>query len=535
VVGADRAGLESGAVKRAYDVVVVGSGFGGGIAACRLAEVGRSVCVLERGRRFAAGDFPDRPEQAPSMLWHEKANPDGLLDVRLMRDVTVITAAGVGGGSLVYANVQLRAPADVFEQDWPDAITADALEPWYEKTEEALDPRVTPTEPPLPKVSAYAAMAERAGHRADPLPLAVHFGADRDHPFSGVRQQGCKNLGRCDLGCPVLAKNTVDITYLARAEALGAEVHAHHLVTAVQPPARAGDRWRVSFRRLGADGDEGIVEAGTVVLAAGTIGSSRILLSNRRHMPALSPALGSRFSGNGDALAIAFDPQAPDVRGARNDFGPVMTSKINFTAERQLIAADGGLPANFDVLLDVARGVNVIRGWRRWVVRLQWLLSRAGVSDQSLRPRQLDLARRPTDTDALIFLMIGRDAADGQMRLTRPFGRFDIRWDKSGSAPLFADLERTARELAEAADAKPFYALEGGPLSTFATVHPLGGCPMADDPAVGVVDDVGRVHGYTGLRVLDGSIVPTSLGVNPSKTIAALAERGARDLAEELA
>src|ERR687886_2493360 len=102
-----------------YDAIVVGSGFGGGIAACRLAEAGRSVCVLERGRRFAASDFPARPEQAPTMLWHETANPDGMLDVRLMRDVTVITAAGVGGGSLVYANAQLRAPADVFTDGWP--------------------------------------------------------------------------------------------------------------------------------------------------------------------------------------------------------------------------------------------------------------------------------------------------------------------------------------------------------------------------------------------------------------------------------
>jgi cholesterol oxidase len=123
--------------------------------------------------------------------------------------------------------------------------------------------------------------------------------------------------------------------------------------------------------------------------------------------------------------------------------------------------------------------------------------------------------------------MIGRDAADGRMRLTPLLRRFDIRWSKAGSAQLFADLARTAGELAAGAQATPFYALEGGPLSTFTTVHPLGGCPMADDPARGVVDDAGRVHGYPGLQVLDGSIVPTALGVNPSKTIAALAERGA--------
>ncbi|HEX4673307.1 MAG TPA: GMC family oxidoreductase, partial [Solirubrobacteraceae bacterium] len=134
-----------------------------------------------------------------------------------------------------------------------------------------------------------------------------------------------------------------------------------------------------------------------------------------------------------------------------------------------------------------------------------------------------------------VFLMIGRDAADGQMRLTPLFHRLDIRWSKAGSAQLFDDLKRTATELAQAADATPFYALDGGPLSTFATVHPLGGCPMADDPADGVVDDMGRVHGLPGLYVLDGSIVPKALGVNPSKTIAALAERAAHRLAEELA
>jgi choline dehydrogenase-like flavoprotein len=219
------------------------------------------------------------------------------------------------------------------------------------------------------------------------------------------------------------------------------------------------------------------------------------------------------------------------VRGARNDYGPVMTSRIDYSADRRLMVADGGLPANFDVLLDVARGVNVIRGWRRWLLRLQRLLTMVGLSDQPMHPRDLRLAERRTDTDTLVFLMIGRDAADGRMRLTPLFRKLDIRWSKAASAQLFSDLQRTARELAEAAQAEPFYALEGGPLSTYTTVHALGGCPMADDPAQGVVDDLGRVHGHPGLYVLDGSIVPTALGVNPSKTIAALAERGADALA----
>jgi cholesterol oxidase len=521
-------------MRPSYDAIVIGSGFGGGIAACRLAEAGHSVCVLERGRRFGRDDFPERPEQAPDALFHEKANPGGLFDVRMMRDLTVITAAGVGGGSLVYANVQLTAPPDVFDEGWPDAINAAELAPWYERTEDALQPRTTPPDPPLRKVDAFAAAGRHAGREAELLPIAVHFGEAREHPFSGVPQEGCQNLARCDLGCPIHAKNTVDITYIARAETHGAEVHPLHLVEGIEPPASPGGRWRVAYRTL-PDGPKGTVEAPTVVLAAGTIGSSRLLLTNRSRLKALSPALGSRFSGNGDALGMAFDPQAPDVRDARNDFGPVMTSRLDYSAERRLMLADGGLPANFDVLLDVARGVDVIRGWQRWLLRLREALTKVGWSDQALRPREVSLGdRQPRNTDALVFLMIGRDAADGQMRLTPLFRRFDIRWSKAGSAQLFADLERTAKELAAAADATPFYALEGGPLSTFATVHPLGGCPMADDPARGVVDDTGAVHGYPGLYVLDGSIVPTSLGVNPSKTIAALAERGAARLVERL-
>jgi cholesterol oxidase len=521
-------------VRSSYDVIVVGSGFGGGVTACRLAEAGLSVCVLERGRRFGRDDFIESPSQAPSMLFHDRLNPNGLFDVRMMRDVTVITAAGVGGGSLVYANVQLRAPAAVFDERWPAAINRVELDPWYDLTEDALDPVQTPPIPELDKVRAFAAMGRHAGKEAELLPIAVHFGAARNHPFSGVPQEGCQNLGRCDLGCPVHAKNTVDITYIARAETHGAEVYASHDVRDLRAPERPGGPWTVGFRDLMRERG-GTVEAPTVVLAAGTLGSTRLLLRNRRRLPDLSPALGSRFSGNGDALGMAFDPAAADVRGARNDHGPVMTSKLDYTDDRRLIVADGGLPANFDVLLDVARGVNVIRGWRRALLRLRHWLTHAGLSDQRLRPRHVAVRERSPDTDALVFLMIGRDAADGQMRLTPLFHRLDIRWSKAGSAQLFADLERTANELAKAADAQPFYALEGGPLSTFATVHPLGGCPMADDPALGVVDDMGRVYHLPGLYVLDGSIIPTALGVNPSKTIAALAERAAQRLAEELA
>jgi cholesterol oxidase len=519
----------------AYDAVVVGSGFGGGIAACRLAEQGWRVCVLERGRRFGPGDFPDRPAQAPRMFWHPRHNPGGMFDLRIMRDIAVLTGTGVGGGSLVYANVQLRAPDAIFEDAaWPAAIDAAALRPYYDRSEAALDPRETPADPPLAKIRAFDAMAANAGRRPSRLPIAVHFGADRRHPFSGAYQQGCANLGRCDVGCPLNARNTVDITYVARAEAHGAEVYPLHEVTRIDPPAREGERWKVGFRdlqyRVG-----GEVSAPVLVLAGGTLGSTRLLLRNRRRLPRLSPALGTRFSGNGDALALALDPAADGVAGAQTQIGPTMTSRLDYLDERGFMVADGGLPGNFGGLLQIVRGVRAITGWGRARLVVKNAAARIGLSDRPLSPRDVHLKRLKPIGDTLIFLMIGRDAADGRMRLTPIFRCFDISWSKAGSSRLFDGMRRAAAELAAAAGATSFFALDAGPLGKFITVHPLGGCPMSDEPAAGVVDEWGAVHGYDGLYVLDGSIVPTAIGVNPSKTIAALAERGVEHLLAERA
>ena len=515
----------------AYDAIVVGSGFGGGIAACRLAEAGQRVVVLERGRRFAPEDFPATPADAPGAFWHPSLNPHGLFDLRLMKDLSVMTAAGVGGGSLIYANVQLRTPADVFLKGWPVAIDRDVLDPYYDRTEEALLPTEVPEE--LPKMRAFAAAGRQVGKQARRLPLAVNFEGDREHPFSHVHQQKCENLGRCDIGCPIHAKNTVDITYVARAERFGAEVYPLHEALRLHPPADPGGCWRVSFRDLDTS-TRGEVQAPVVVLAAGCLGSTRLLLKNRRRLPRLSDALGSRFSGNGDALGAAFDPSASAVGDPRTDYGPSMTSVLDYTDEHRFLLADGGLPSNFGGLLEIVRALDdAVHGWRGLLLRAKRLATRVGLSDQPITHRHLRPQSSRPVKDSLVFLMIGRDAADGQMRLTPLLKRFDIRWSRQGSETLFEAMKKVTDQLARGVGAEPFFALDTWPLSQYITVHPLGGCPMADDPQLGVVDDAGKVHGYDGLYVLDGSIVPTALGVNPSKTIAALAERGVERLVGE--
>jgi cholesterol oxidase len=513
-----------------YDALIVGSGFGGGVMACRLAEAGWRVCVLERGRRFGRDDFIERPDQAPRLLWHRSANPDGIYDLRLMRDVAVLCAAGVGGGSLVYASVQLRAPAEVFDEGWPEAIDRAALDPYYDRTEEALEPRPTPDDPPLRKLAAFAALGRGVHQEVERLPLAVHFGEDRANPFSGAAQGGCTNLARCNIGCPRHAKNTVDLTYLARAEGLGAEVRPLHEVLRIEPPARPGGRWRLGFRRLDGGGD-GELGAPVLVLAGGVLGTTRLLLKNRRRLRNLSAALGSRFSGNGDALGGAFDPLAPGLERAEMHIGPVMTERLDYWSERRFMLADGALPENFSGLLDIVRGANALVGWRRHLLlRLRALAGLIGLSDQPVTPRSVRLAERPPITDSIVFLMIGKDAADGHMRLTPLFRKLDVGWSDKASRELFERMRETTDELARSAEGDPYFALGGGPLGKYITVHPLGGCPMADRPEDGVVDDSGRVHGYDGLVVADGSVVPTALGVNPAKTIAALAERSAERL-----
>ncbi len=278
----------------------------------------------------------------------------------------------------------------------------------------------------------------------------------------------------------------------------------------------------------------GEVRAPVLVMAAGTLGSTRLLLRNRKRLRRLSPALGSRWSGNGDALALALDPSAGGVAGARTEFGPVMTSRIDeHPAGGGFMIADGGLPKSFDDVLEVLRGVRLLTGLGRLRVAAKNLATKLGISDHPLVAADMRMRRRPPIGDSLIFLCIGRDAADGTMRLTPLLRRLDIRFDMQRSAALFDRMRATCSELFEAAGAEGFFALDAGPLGKYVTVHPLGGCPMSDDPATGVVDDAGKAHGYDGLYVLDGSIVPTAIGVNPSKTIAALAERGIEKLIAE--
>jgi cholesterol oxidase len=530
-------------VEQRYDAVVVGSGFGGGVTACRLAEAGWSVCVLERGRNFEEFPKPDLAG-APKLLWHRWLNPGGMLDLRSYRDLWVLCAAGVGGGSLAYANVMLRAKGDVFRRGWPQGIGCAELDPYYDRVEEMLQPATT--SPDLPKTRALAALAGLAGLPFRLAPIAVYFGEGRTR--FGREQKGCDHGALCDVGCPQHAKNSIDLTYLARASAAGADVCPQRQVVDLIPPRRDGEPWKVGFRELESrlhSLRRHWVEAPVVVLAAGSIGSTRLLLKNRWRLRGLSPALGCRFGGNGDALAAAFDPRHPDVNDPNSPQAPVITSLMDLWQSERFIIEDGALPKGLIGLLDLVDTLDNRRDPRSLLLLLKRMLTYLGLSDVSATQRAVAGGRLEAHQnefhghrieDALVFLMMGDEEPNRRMKLT-PLRRLDIKqeWESRANDQLFRNMKRKACLLADKAQAADTWLPIGdfGPFGNFITVHPLGGCPMADSPADGVVNSHGAVHGYGnkyGLFVLDGSILPTASGVNPSMTIAALAERGVERL-----
>lgn len=516
-----------------YDAIVIGSGFGGAVTACRLAEAGHSVAVLERGRRWSADDFPRTLGQVADTAFWADGRSHGFLEYLAFRTLDVIQGSGVGGGSLHYFNVNVRAPERILgEPPWPTG-TAAALDPYYRLVEGVLGS--TPLQPPPgqdalpPRTTAFLAAARAAGRDVTQVPIAVHTGPPRAAGPDGRVQQSCTYCGNCLLGCHLSAKNTLDLTYLARAERRGAEVLPLHVVDTLRP---RGARWEVGFRRLAEDpagpATSGTLLAEQVVVAAGSLGSTRLLLRNRdvsRTLPRLGPALGSRFSVNGEFLFA----RAEDTP-SRTDpsVGPPITAMSTSTTGRHVITVqDLGLP---DQLLWFLEGAVPTHP------RLRGLLALA----RSYAGRSLGLGGRATrvglEVDALLaggrtpraipYLGMGNDTADGRIGLRR--GELDVSWSPRRNRDLYRAIERAMSEISAAAGGRfRSSPLWGWPLRKVLTAHPLGGCPLGEDPTTSVVDPVGRSWSYPGLSVVDGSVIPTALAVNPSLTIAALAERAA--------
>jgi cholesterol oxidase len=531
-----------------FHAVVVGSGFGGSVMAWRLAEAGRSVCLLERGRAYPPGSFARSPNEMRTNFWDPGRDLYGLFDLWSFRNLESVVSSGLGGGSLIYANVLLRKDERWFVTDdpagyehWP--VTRADLEPHYDAVEEVLRPQRYPVEHSpyreTPKTLAYARAAERLGLDHRYPPLAVRFANDGRPPAPGERlledhgnlhgaeRFTCRLVGECDVGCNWGAKETLDFNYLSMAKRAGADIRTGADARELAP--RAGGGYRVGYVRH-PDGSRGEVTADRLILAAGTLGSSWLLLRNRRSFPALSRRLGSRFCGNGDLLTFAVKCREP-IEPSR---GPVITSAIRYEGDgRGFYVEDAGLPEFATWMVQTTDAPNALR--RAASVLWQMLRQRVTGDPQSNMSAEAS-ALLGDDRPAAAFLPLlgmGRDIPNGNMTLTRS-GYLDIDWREEKSGPYF---DRVRAEMQRIADALGAECLVDNPIwhlnRRLITVHPLGGCPMGRSAQEGVVDSYGQAFGHPGVYVADGAVMPGPVGPNPSLTIAALADRFATAILED--
>ena len=545
-----------------YDVVVVGSGYGGGIAASRLARAGRSVCLLERGREYLPGEFPDTFAEAVAATQIDRQGSrlgasTGLFDFRVNDDINVLVGCGLGGTSLINANVVVEADPQVFDDPaWPAGFRDDLdtrVAEGYRRAREMLRPTPYPDHfPPLRKFEALQRSAAHLGETAHKLPIAVTFESPEGGVnHVGVEQQPCALCGDCVSGCNHQAKNTVQLTYLPDAWNHGAEIFTE---VGVRYLERQAGRWLVHFEPRGVGREafgapELFVAADLVVLAGGTLGSTEILLRSRERGLPLSDRLGQRFSGNGDVVAFAYNNDLPingigwGSRPADNDnpVGPCITGIIDTRDSASdfregMSIEEGTMPGALSRILPGALssltkviGEDTDRG-------LYDFMGERGREFESLIRGAYHGAVNHTQT----FLVMTHDSRRGVMVLEDD--RLRIDWPGAGREDIIGKVEDRVYRATEALGGTYL----GNPICTrmfgheLITVHPLGGCAMGEDAAAGVVDHSGQVFAastgdacHEGLYVADGSVIPTSLGTNPLLTICATAERTVALIAEQ--
>lgn len=532
-----------------YGVLVVGSGYGGSIVAARLAEAGHDVCLLERGKEWEVGDFPDE-EAAVLDEVRTDHHPMGLFEYVAGEDIDIIVGSGLGGTSLINANVVIAPEASVFELDrWPRGIRQAAksgeLETYCDRVRSEL--AVTEDAPPggwPRKVDAMRQSASAVEASFRTLPVAVSYEASKPNALGDI-QPACTLCGDCVTGCNIGAKNTLMMNYLPLAKAHGAEIYCGMEAQLLLPAADEG--YFVYLRaHEGAGFDEKLLHARIVVLAAGSLGSTAILLRSRERGLALSPKLGCAFSGNADVLGTAYNTdQQTDVlgfgaHGDRDAFpvGPTILSALDYRvgeregAERFLIE-EGAFPR---ALVDLTRRGGPVLSVLSGQDTDAGFVDKAQEISRSLRD-QIGFDPAGAANHTMLYLGMGHDGSDGQIVLDR-YGQPRIIWGELSERPVLRRLNDEMYKLTAALGGTyiPHPRASKTLGENTVTVHPLGGCPMADDASEGVVDEFGEVFNgskegrHRGLYVADGSILPVAVGVNPLLTISALAERIAEKL-----
>jgi cholesterol oxidase len=518
-----------------YDVVVIGSGFGGSVAALRLTEKGYRVAVVEAGRRFDVPDgapgerhraLPKTSWRTPKYLWAPGLGMTGIQRMHLLRGakgsrVLVLAGAGVGGGSLVYANTLYEPPQPFYDDpQWRDITDWKAeLAPFYDQARRMLGVRTNPTTTPADEAVKRVAERMGRGETFHLTPVGVLFGEpgkEVDDPYfggAGPRRAACTECGACMTGCRQGAKNMLTENYLYLAERGGAEILPMTTVTAVRPRAEGG--YTVGTKRTGRRARRTIT-AEHVVFAAGTYGTQKLLHRMRTTgaLPGLSAYLGVRSRTNSEAI---LGVERFSAKGDDHSKGIAITSSFHPDERTHIEPTRYGPGSNSMGLL---RSLLIDGGGRvpRWVkflgeaVRRPWNLVRLPNLRHWSRRTIIALVMQTADNSITIV-----PSSSGRgMRATTGHGEPSPTW--------IPDAHRAVRMLAEEMDAFP----AGSWLDLFnipATAHFIGGCTIGTSPSDGVIDAYHRVYGHPGLHIVDGSAVSANLGVNPSLTITAQAER----------
>jgi cholesterol oxidase len=518
-----------------YDAVVIGSGYGGGVAASRLARMGLRLAVLEQGRLWRPGDFPITAKariktlrltgRAPKL-----GDPVGLYYLSVGKGLTVFGASGLGGGSLINAGVVLRPDLGRLRRaGWPDAVISDGLlHEGFARAETMLGAAPVPDPERFAKFAGMRRAAEASGRSVQLPPTTISHKPGSN--VAGVVQYACRNCGDCWSGCNVGAKNTVGITYIADAVDHGAAVFCE---SRVQSISKTESGWEIVVQDLSKANTSRRIKAPIAVLAAGTMGTNELLLRAQQRGLPLSSKLGEKFSANGDdlvfadrlqepvnAVAIGFPPQAPC---GTHPVGPHSMALIDLGDE------NGPLWVHDGTMMAVMAAFAPLESLLKLQIRNVFRLLKQGIYGDDMSRSQ-------------ILYVVSHDSANGRLRLQNDHVIVD--WPDYSYAPERVRAEQKVKAMIESMGGvfvgNPFTMTAFGGNRIIA--HPLGGCAMGETEEQGVVALDGRVFDPTkgprgvhdGLYVCDGAAVPSAIGVSPLLTITALAERAMILAAEQL-
>lgn len=513
-----------------YDVIVIGSGFGGSVTALRLSEKGYRVAVLEAGRRFDRTTLPKTSWQLDRFLWMPRLGLKGIQRISILKDVAILSGAGVGGGSLVYANTLYR-PLDPFYRDrqWAHITDwKDELAPFYDQAERMLgvveNPLETPSDEVLRKVADDLGVADTY----HPTPVGVFFGegpgvVSPDPYFGGAGPDkiGCARCGDCMTGCKHGAKNTLDTNYLHLAERLGAQVLAEHEVLDLRTLPGGGYEllvqrpgpWRVGGRQ------RRTLRAEQVVVSASALGTQKLLhrWRDEGRLPRLSPRLGDKSRTNSEAIVGAGRRK---VAGTDYSQGIAITSSIHPDDHTHIEPVRYGKGSNMMGMLSsqlTDGGGSVPRS-----LRFAW----ATVTHPVQFARSLSV-RHWSERSVILLVMQTLDNSLTVRRRRTPFGAYLTTSQGEGEPnPTWIPVaNEAARSAARHIDGQPWSSLNEAAFDIPLTAHFIGGCTIGLTPEEGVIDPYHRVFGHPGLHVADGSAISANLGVNPSLTITAMTER----------